>query len=111
MIDLLDSSGKSRSGFTSSLNSGYTGLSKDDTTYTGIAFPDSKYYQTYSGPNAATGCNGGICYGDALAETAGWNSDHADYVNSFNPWFRRGGSCVDGSLAGVFYFSVAGGVA
>src|SRR5574344_1238717 len=105
MGDFLDSSGKPRSGNNSSSNSGYTGTLYDNTTYTGIAFPDSKYYQTYSGTNAATGCNGGICYGDALSETAGWNSDHADYVNSFTPWFNRGGLYDSGSNAGVFLFS------
>src|SRR5574344_961832 len=109
MGDFLDSSGKPRSGTNSSLNSGYTGLLDDGTTYTGITFPDSKYYQTYSGATAATGCNGGICYGDALSETAGWNGDYNRYVNSFTPWFLRGDRYDDGTDAGVFVFYYAGG--
>ena len=43
--------------------------------------------------------------GDATGETAGWYSDVAYFVDSSNPWFKRGGcfSFVDG--AGVFYFN------
>ncbi len=46
---LADTNGKPRSGFDSSDNSGFTGMLNDGTTYTGIAFPDSKYYNLYTG--------------------------------------------------------------
>src|SRR5574344_1055016 len=111
MGDLLDGTNKPRSGYNSSYNSGYTGTLYDNTTYTGIAFPDSKYYQTYSGTTATTGCNGGICYGDALSETVGWNDDYAYYVNSSCPWFTRGGIYGHGSGAGVFAFNSVNGLA
>ena len=43
--------------------------------------------------------------GDATGETAGWYSDHAYFVNSSNPWFRRGGYYSNGDDVGVFSFS------
>ena len=72
--------------------------------------PGSKYYQTYSITNVAKACSGGICYGDALSETARWNSDYAGMPNSSYPWFLRGGYYNKGPNAGVFGFgSYAGG--
>ena len=92
---LADTNGKPRSGYTSSYNSGFTGMLKDGTTYTGIAFPDSKYYNLYTGTSYT---------GHALTETKNWYSDRDYFVNTGSPWFRRGGSDSDSTDAGVFYF-------
>ena len=93
---LADTNGKPRSGSDSSWNSGFTGMLENGTTYTGIAFPDSKYYNLYTGSSYT---------GHTLTETAGWYSDMASFVNSGNPWFIRGGNLGSGAYAGVFFFS------
>ena len=67
----------------------------DGTTYTGITFPDSKYYNLYTGSSYT---------GHALTETKNWYSDYASFVNSNNSWFNRGGSYDFGTIAGVFCF-------
>ena len=54
--------------------------------------PNSKYYDNYTTDNLLTACNGGICYGHALSETARWYSDWAGFVKSTYPWLKRGGS-------------------
>ena len=95
-----DTNGKPRTGYNSSINSGFTGMLKDGTTYTGITFPDSKYYNLYTGSSYT---------GHALTETAGWYSDVAFFVNSSHPWFVRGGSYSVGTHAGVFSFSNSDG--
>ena len=77
-------------------NSGFTGMLSDGTTYTGIAFPDSKYYNLYTGSSYT---------GHALTETKNWYSDYADFVGSAFPWFVRGGVYYNSSSAGVFGFS------
>lgn len=64
--------------------------------------PDSKYYDDYTTTNTLTACNGGICYGHALSETASWYSDQAGIVSSSDPWFERGGVCSYGADAGAF---------
>ncbi len=66
--------------------------------------PDSKYYDDYTTINALTACNGGICYGHGLSEVNGWYSDYANFVSANYPWFTRGGSYSDTSVAGVFDF-------
>ncbi len=52
----------------------------------------------------------GYKYGDATYETSGWHSDDAVFVNSYVPFFLRGGyrnsSATD---SGIFYFSVSSG--
>lgn len=63
--------------------------------------PDSKYYDDYKTTNTLTACDGGICYGHALSETASWYSDYAYFVDSINPWFLRGGD-YNGASAGAF---------
>ena len=93
---LADSSGKPKSGYASTDNSGFTGMLQDGTTYTGIAFPDSKYYNLYTGSSYT---------GHALTETENWYSDIANFVDSWYPWFLRGGYYDYIELAGVFYFS------
>ncbi len=93
---LADTNGNPRSGRDSSHNSGFTGMLDYGTTYTGIAFPDSKYYNLYTG----------ISYiGHALTETAGWYNDKASFVDSDLPWFLRGGGYGDSTSAGVFSFN------
>ncbi len=96
-----DPSGKPRSGQNSSFNSGFTGMLADGTTYTGIAFPDSKYYNLYTGSSYT---------GHALTETKNWYSNRAWFVDSSYSWFLRGGYYYDGSTdAGVFDFNHGGG--
>ena len=90
-----DTSGKPRSGWISSSNSGFTGMLSDGTTYTGIAFPDSKYYNLYTGYSYT---------GHALTETKNWYSDIPGFVNMNSPWFIRGGIYYNGASAGVFSF-------
>ena len=98
---LADPNGKPRSGYSSSENSGFTGMLNDGTTYTGIAFPDSKYYNLYTGSSYT---------GHALTETAGWYSDDAYFVGTSYPWFVRGGSFNFSTRAGVFFFDNSSGV-
>ena len=96
-----DTNGKPRSGYNSFSNSGFTGMLNDGTTYTGIAFPDSKYYNLYTGSSYT---------GHALTETKNWYGDYAYFVYSGDPWFIRGGNYLDGADAGVFYFSSSNGI-
>ena len=95
-----DPNGKPRSGRNSSYNSGFTGMLYDGTTYTGVSFPDSKYYNLYTGSSYT---------GHALTETNGWYSDDADFVNSKYPWFVRGGYYNSITNAGEFNFSYSHG--
>ena len=104
-----NSDGQLWSGYDTSSNSGFTGLlGTSGTSYTGTAFPDSKYYDVYKASSgttisALTACNGGVCYGHGLSETNRWyNDDTAAFVSANYPWFQRGGNCFDGSDAGVF---------
>ena len=90
-----DTNGKPRSGGSSLVNSGFTGMLSKGTTYTGITFPNSKYYNLYTGSSYT---------GHALTETKNWYSDTADFVNTSGPWFRRGDSYDLGASAGVFHF-------
>ena len=93
---LADSNGNPRSGYDSTNNSGFTGMLNDGTRYTGIAFPNSKYYNLYTGSSYT---------GHALTETAGWYSDYASFVETRYPWFWRGGGYNSKSYAGVFGFN------
>ena len=95
-----DPNGKPRSGYNSSSNSGFTGMLSDETTYTGITFPDSKYYNLYTGSPYT---------GHALTETKNWYGDYTHFVNSSHPWLIRGGDYGNGTLAGVFNFSDGNG--
>ena len=95
-----DSSGNPRSGYDSSNPSGFTGMLRDGTTYTGITFPDSKYYNLYTGSSYT---------GHALTETNGWYNDDAYFVDSNYPWFVRGGYFISNTSAGEFYFNGSGG--
>ena len=107
---LADDSGNPRSGNSTDWNSGFNGLLPDGTSYiSGIAFPSSKYYDLYTSQNSLTACNGGVCYGHALSETAGWYLDYADFVRPVDPWFGRGGGHLNGSDAGAWFSNVGYG--
>ena len=102
------------SGYNTSSNSGFTGKVYDGgnyTSYTGTAFPSSKYYDLYA---FGTTYNDSSAYarrilGDATSETRGWYSDYMSFAFAGNPWFLRGGFAFYGSGAGVFYASRSGG--
>ena len=112
-----NSDGQLWSGYSTSINSGFTGLvgSAGD-QYTGVDFPDSKYYDVYrasSGTSISqlTACNGGICYGHGLSEVSSWYSDYASFVVAGYPWMGRGGVYYSGSNAGAFYWGSTDGSA
>ena len=111
-----NSNGALWSGNSASSNSGFTGLlGSSGTSYTGVAFPDSKYYDIYKAAdddsiNVLTACNGGICYGHALSETVNWYSDSANFISTDFPWLARGGNSVNSNdSSGAFSFASAGG--
>ena len=97
---LADQDGNPRSGFSSAQNSGFTGMLRDGTTYTGLAFPDSKYYNLYTSSTYK---------GHALTETQIWYRDGTGFVSSDLPWFIRGGSYGINIYAGVFDFYYSDG--
>ena len=90
---LADPNGKPRSGGNSS-NSGFTGMLKDGTIYTGIAFPDSKYYNLYTDNSSYIG--------HALTETANWYESAYSFINSERPWITRGGIFGTENNSGIF---------
>jgi len=83
---------------------------KNDKQSSGFSvMPESKYYDLRTVADNLTGCDGGLCYGDATFETAGWYSDtlgalHADY-----PFAGRGGIYSDKTDAGSFRLTRASG--
>ena len=97
--------------------SGFTGLiGEAGTSYTGVPFPDSKYYDVYKATsgitiNELTACNGGICYGHGLSEVSGWYEDYAFFLGADNPWLNRGGRFANDYGAGIFGFYYIGGYA
>ncbi len=90
---LADTNGKPRSGMDTSYNSGFTGMLSDGTTYTGVFFPNSKYYNLYTGTSYT---------GHALTETKTWYSDSVYFVTTSLPWFKRGGANGSSTSAGMF---------
>ena len=100
-----DADGNIHTGSSASYNSGFNGYLNDGTQITnGVDLPeDRKYYNLYTVKN-----NSNI--GDALYETSRWNGDDAVFVNSRYPFVGRGGSCDNGSGAGVFDFSSYNGI-
>lgn len=100
------------SGYSSTSNSGFNGLIYGAADYTdGIDFPDEKYFNLYTEKPIATACNGGICYGDALSETAGWYGDFTGMITERYPWLLRGGYSTNTTVAGSFNFSFSDGKA
>ena len=103
------------SGSSTTSNSGFTGLlGSNGSSYTGVDFPDSKYYDVYKAANgtsinALTACDGGICYGHGLSEANKWYGDYASFVNANFPWSLRGGHSSLGAGAGAFGFNDNGG--
>ena len=108
------------SGYSTSSNSGYNGIVYARGSYTqyssGIAYPDSKYYDKYPFSTSDTaGTRGHL--GDATSEVVvsgytgnkGWNWDSAYFVRSASTWFMRGGYYGIGSNAGAFYFGTVHG--
>ena len=110
-----NSSGQLWSGNSATNNSGFTGLvSSSGDSYTGVDFPDGKYYDIYKAAsgtsiNILTACDGGICYGHGLSEVKGWYNDSAYFVVASEPWLRRGGYYGFNANAGAFGFSYGGG--
>ena len=95
-------------GYSSSYNSGFTGkvyASGNFTEYSGVSFPNSKYYDLYSYGTSSSDYTRRIL-GDATGEVAGWYGDFAYFVFSDSPWFVRGSGYYDvPSGAGVFSFN------
>ena len=90
--------------------SGFIGKTgADGTNVDGLEWPEEKYYEVYKASSGTTislttGCNGGVCNGHALIETAGWYNDYADFINSSNSWFVRGGYYLSYTKMGIFSF-------
>ena len=94
------------SGSSSSYNSGFTGKIYDSgnfTQYSGVAFPNSKYYDLYAYGTSNTYDTRRIL-GDATGEVASWYGDYSDFVYSAYPWFLRGSRSNGPTGAGVFTF-------
>ena len=96
------------SGYDSTYNSGFSGCLGSDcsSTYDGVAYPDSKYYNSYTntGTDNSPITNYTSNMQHALTETQNWFGDGADFVNGDHPWFVRGGDYYNVSNAGVFYY-------
>ena len=96
------------SGYDTTYNSGYTGKVYDSgnyTSYTGVDYPNNKYYDKYSfSANDASIIRSKL--GDGIKEvykgSRGWYSDYSGLAYSNYPWFRRGGSYSNGAFAGSF---------
>ena len=105
------------SGYETLFNSGYTGKlynSGNYTSYTGIAYPNAKYYNKYNF-NTSNTSRIRSKLGDGIKEvykgSTGWYSDYSSLANSINPWFLRGGSYSKGAGAGAFRSSSSDGSA
>ena len=99
------------SGYNTTTNSGYNGwLGYSGTLKTnGVSWGATKYYGLFTSLTAETACSGGVCYGQALSETASWYSDTAVMVSANNPWIFRGGAYNLLSAAGIFARGTNGG--
>ena len=98
------------SGTGSSSNSGYTGKVFDSanyTSYTGVAYPNTKYYDKYSfSTSGVLRINSKL--GDGIKEVykgsnAGWYGDNSFLASSNSPWFIRSGIYSYGANVGAFY--------
>ena len=113
-----DSSNNLWSGGSATSNSGFTGkVGASGDPYTGVTFPNSKYYDVYKASNGTTmtqnqACNGEICYGHAVnPEVQRWYSDYSSFVSATGPWFMHGGYYINGTTAGIFYRGDSAGYA
>ena len=113
MGNMVYSNGQQMSGYGTSnnYNSAFSGyLGNDKTTFTGTyAFPSKRYYDKYSYGTSETEYTRGKL-GDATVEMAptgtsgNWYRDFAYFVSGSRPWFIRGGSYADGTLASTLGF-------
>ena len=87
---------------------------------------DSKYFDVYNASSTQTSYQYRIL-GDATGEMGpfqnyldgdnnsryhnSWYADFSIFVDSYNPWFRRGGNCYHGVIAGQFDFDRSKGAA
>ena len=76
---------------------------------------NSNYFDIYNSSSTDTSYNYRIL-GDATGEmgpitsyNSSWYQDYAYFVSSSDPWFKRGGSYNDTSVAGVFDFANTAG--
>ena len=104
------------SGYDITSNSGYTGKIYDSgnyTSYTGIDYPNNKYYDKYSFSTSTT-TRIRSKLGDGIKEvykssSGSWYSDGSTLANHNNSWFLRGGYYIHGAFAGAFDSSVSSG--
>ncbi len=83
-------------------------LNKDIKNSEFDSLPDTKYYDSYTSTTLSDACNGGVCYGHALSETAGWYGK-TNFVLSNYPWLVRGSFIDDPTITGIFTSSYDGG--
>ncbi len=106
MSVMEDEDGKPRSGNNApGGTSGFNGKLYDGTYLENSRpFPELKYYNTYDNESTVeTGCDGGVCLGEALTETTGWYGDFRPlWLNSENPWINRSGASYTNAEAGLF---------
>jgi len=98
------------SGYSESHNSGFNGCLGEECTsekLDGLAFPDSKYYNTYTTESDYLSAD----LQHAIYETVDWYVDYVDYVNYDNPWYSRGCNFQSYTDAGVFCTIIGNGVA
>ena len=80
---------------TSTKSSGFTGMLSDGTTYTGVPFPDSKYYNLYQDNYYEESAQIGSKYiGHALKETDSWYGERIGFMHdaplsNMYPWVLR----------------------
>ena len=105
----LGTHGSSYTNTTTNVN-GYQTLSSKWTTvypYNSSSDGNTNNYSVYSGKKSTT-----YGFGDAILETSttgagsnSWNGDYSYFSHTSYPFFIRGGSCGDSSVAGLFTFS------
>ena len=88
------------------VNTDGTTMKSGDSGFTTTTYPDAKYYDKYS-YSTSDKSRKRSKLGDGIKEVYNtsdyvWYRDYSDLANSSRPWFYRGGSFRDGSLAGVF---------
>ena len=94
------------SGNISSLNSGYSGILYNGGLFSGISYPNSKYYDKYSYSESYTS-RVRSKLGDGIKEVfntgdCGWYDDIVNIIFHSNPWSARGGRYNNTKNAGLF---------
>ena len=101
-----EANGNIHTGYTDSLNSGFNGYLNNGTQKTdGVNLPEEKYYDLYINTTNSNDNYDSGKEGDATKETAKWNNDYANFLNSYAPVLFRGGRYSGTSNAGIFGFS------